>query len=356
MLPLYERGKASFIIGGQWGSEGKGAAAAWVAASLAKEGRSFSCVTTNAGAQAGHTSIHNGVRRVNNFLPTAALIAMDHGHTPTIYLNAGAIINSALLLDELNKFIPLGYRHNLIIHPNAAIITDKCIELESDPESPQTHISSTRKGVGAALSMKTMRSGVLAKGVYELQPYVMRDFDLNKLLRSRGTILVEVPQGLGLSLDSEFYPYCTSRNCTIGRAMDDAGIHPELYGSTLLVLRTFPIRVGNLEGKSSGGWYDDQSELTWSQVGREPELTTVTKRVRRVFSFSWQQAKEALVQTRPAVILLTFCDYLEDKVAALKMAHKLQETAAELGLSTPMVYGAWGPTTADIKRILANHL
>ena len=47
-------GKASFMLGGQWGSEGKGAAAAWTASALDRAGRRFDVVTTNAGCQSGH--------------------------------------------------------------------------------------------------------------------------------------------------------------------------------------------------------------------------------------------------------------------------------------------------------------
>ena len=52
-------GKASVIVGGQFGSEAKGLAAAMVAKHdllISKSNRSF-ISTTNAGAQAGHTTV-----------------------------------------------------------------------------------------------------------------------------------------------------------------------------------------------------------------------------------------------------------------------------------------------------------
>ena len=70
-------GYVSTIIGGQWGSEAKGSAAAWTASELAKEGRRFDIVTTNAGVQAGHTSVHSGVKRVVFHLPPASLITRE---------------------------------------------------------------------------------------------------------------------------------------------------------------------------------------------------------------------------------------------------------------------------------------
>jgi adenylosuccinate synthase len=90
------KGGASFLLGGQWGSEGKGAAAAFVATHLNNVDKGFDIVTTNAGAQAGHTSTHKGVTKVVFHLPTVSL------YRPcTTYLNAGSIINPDGLRDEL---------------------------------------------------------------------------------------------------------------------------------------------------------------------------------------------------------------------------------------------------------------
>jgi adenylosuccinate synthase len=342
-------GRASFIVGGQFGSEGKGAAAAFLATRLATAGMKFNLHTTNAGAQAGHTSIHMGKTRVTNFLPTAAIVAADHGpeFLSTIYLNAGAIINPDALLAEAREFIPQFMDGKFFIHPNAAVITEDCVAVERSSTSPATAISSTRKGVGEALVRKVSRCGNIASNVESLKPFIA-NIDLNRQLRAWTSVLIEVPQGLGLSLDSQFYPYCTSRNCTVEKGMDDAHIHPHFYGNTMLVLRTYPIRVGSLEGHSSGGCYPDQREISWEELGRKPELTTVTKRQRRVFTFSMTQAREAIRRLRPTVIFLTFCDYLKDKVEAYRMAKSLALMIQTEGLPEAEIYGAWGPTTTDV--------
>ena len=373
MLEYFARpGGASFIVGGQWGSEAKGAAAAHLApkASCHK----FTIATTNAGAQAGHTSVHDGVKRVVFHLPTYSLYRKCF-----TYLNAGSIIDPDVLLRELDEN-PSVLANGFAIHPNAAIITQDCKDAEGSADSAQTKIASTRKGVGEALARKVLRSGAIAQdqaGVGRwayIARYVKR-LDLNEQMRTGQSVLVEVPQGHSLSIDSQFYPHTTSRNCTVAQAMSDAGIHPRFYHQSMLVIRTYPIRVGSLsEDNHSGGHFPDQQEITWDELGVEPEITTVTKRVRRVFTFSEQQVALAITQTQPDVIFLSFCDYLPpllhppllggavgDIAGSYKMAqrHYAREVIQRLreltgkhgqrGCSRRVeILTSWGPTTDDV--------
>lgn len=346
------QGHVSTIIGGNFGSEAKGSAAAWIAYQLAERGRAFDIVTTNAGAQAGHTSVHEGRKRVVFHLPTASLISADHLREPGLmYLNAGSIIDVEVLLREIDENkVP---KKNLAIHPNAAIITDECREAENDPESSQTKTASTRKGVGQALARKVLRSGLTAKDVEPLQKYVKR-IDLNKKLLEGASVLMEVPQGVSLSLNhSPFYPYTTSRDCTPMSGLSDAGIHPVFYGKTLVVMRTYPIRVGNIveNGETlgtSGDVFADQTEIQWEDLGVAPEITTVTKRVRRVFTFSLQQAKQTFTLCRPDIVMLTFCNYCTRAVLG-GIVGDIYRAAEFAGIKKPDILFEWGPTTEDIK-------
>lgn len=364
-------GKASFITGGQFGSEAKGAAAAWVAHNLISNnpgcGR-FDIVTTNAGAQAGHTSIHNDVKRVVYHLPTAPLVAPGS----IGYLNAGSIIDQDILTTEINEH----WRSfsEFYIHPNAAIITSDCRAAEGRTNSAQTRIASTRKGVGEALARKVLRSGITiqmaapgailpddrASGTIGM----IRRLDLNHILSYHNkSVLVEVPQGFGLGLNQRFYPHCTSRECTPAQAASDAGIHHSLCGPVMLVLRTFPIRVGNLpfnmtenvpDGPNKTGWsggcYPDQREITWEELGVTPEITTVTKRVRRVFTWSHEQVREAISATRPTHVFLSHVDYISsnaDTVSGYVLS--ILTAAHQAGVEPPQIFYSIGPTTADVQ-------
>ena len=342
-MSFIKQGKSSYILGGQFGSCGKGAAAAYL---VTKGGCQPDIVTANNGAQSGHTSIHNGKKEVLFHLPTASIYPVN-GVYPTTYLNAGAIIDPTLLLLELSNR-PKEYVDKFFIHPNAAIITQECKDAEGHADSAQTKIASTRKGVGEALSRKVLRSGMVAKEYLMLQPFI-KALDLNDMMLRGLSVLVEIPQGHSLSIDSGFYPHTTSRNCTVMQAMSDAGIHPHFYHRSMLVVRTFPIRVGNIGENSSGGHFPDQQEVGWESLGVKPEITTVTKRVRRVFTFSEQQFAAALAQTRPHVIYLTFMDYLP-KGTELIYVDRIRQLSKKHGLLNcdPEIITQWGPSTDDV--------
>lgn len=352
-------GRASVLLGGQWGSEAKGCAAAWVARELSMEDRAFDIVTTNAGAQAGHTSIHLGNKRVVYHLPTAPFIAEDNlgkGKGGIMYINAGSIIDPVSFEKELNDN---PYNGGILIHPMAAVITDECREAEMKADSSRTKIASTRKGVGEAQARKVVRSGQIAKDHPFLKQFVGK-MDLNDELRRGAAILVEVPQGVSLSLNhSGFYPYTTCRDCTIGSGLSDAGIHPRGFGKSMVVLRTFPIRVGNIveDGKTigeSGDCYHDQFETSWEKLGVQAEITTVTKRVRRVFTFSYQQIVDTFSLCMPDYVFLTFCNYVQNPVDLARIAQYIR-SAADVTLSPhPQIFYQWGPTTDDVTANINN--
>lgn len=336
-------GKAFFIVGGQWGSEGKGAAAGW----LAEKGRTFDYAVTNAGAQAGHTSVSEGVKKVVFHLPTVALYQESH-----VYINAGAIIDLGVLRKEIEEF---GIAKDRIsVHPRAALITDHHREIEMGEASAASALASTRKGVGEALVSKIRRvRGALLGDIpgISTMPFFVRSLDVNAELRWQKSVVVEVPQGISLSVNhGSHYPYCTSRDTSVMQAMADAGIHPEFYGGTMLVLRTFPIRVGNIPEVNgfSGGHYPDQKEVSWEEIGQPAEITTVTKRVRRVFTFSVEQARQSMALVRPQVVFLTFCNYLRDDPIRLRgIASVIHNIADNLAIKNFKLIYQWGPENGD---------
>lgn len=373
MKDFLQKGKASFVLGGQYGSEGKGAAAAWIAHQLSfdaagrelKDPPRFGVVTTNAGCQSGHTSVHQGVKRVAYHLPTAPLIAPGS----VIYLNAGAVIRPDVLMKEIRDNLDVLAGSLLLIHPMAAVVTDDCVEAEMQLNSQQTKIASTRKGVGEALACKVLRKGVVAKDCDVLKPFIRR-IDLNSRLATGQSVLVEVPQGHSLSLQaSRFYPHVTSRDCTVGQACSDAGIHPSFVGPSMVVLRTYPIRVGSLQsgaengypckvcGKHEGGCkcgnsgdcYPDQQETTWEALGVAPEITTVTGRVRRVFTWSQQQVIDAFLSARPTHVFLTHCDYLQGPGDLDTKVAQIYAAAHAIHLKRPKVIWSDGPSTAGAR-------
>lgn len=80
----------------------------------------------------------------------------------------------------------------------------------------------------------------------------------------------------------------------------------QLLNNTIGVMRPYPIRVAG----DSGDIYPDQVETSWDEIGVEPELTTVTGKIRRVFTLSRMQLRDAIEETRPDEIVINFVDYL----------------------------------------------
>lgn len=344
-------GKASVMFDGQFGSTGKGLAGAWIG-----EHNPVDWCTTNASANAGHTSIIDGKPLVLFHIPSSFLTARLNGFC-RIYINSGAIIDLDVLEREIEE---LGIQANQIyVDPNAAIILPEDKEAEQAKGSSATKIASTQKGVGAALARKISRSGPnlgqRIKETYRRVPFQLASVSLNReMVENNAAVMVEVPQGFSLSLGaSGFYPHTTSRDCTLQQGLSDAGIHPNLFHKSMAVLRTYPIRVGNIrdnDGKQlgfSGGVYPDQSEVKWEDLGQEPEVTTVTKRVRRIFTWSNKQYEAMLRRSMPDISFLNFANYCSTSQID-KIVEGMLHAERSMGLSVMHYYG-FGPASSDIK-------
>jgi adenylosuccinate synthase len=162
-----------------------------------------------------------------------------------------------------------------------------------------------------------------------------------------------VPQGFSLSINaSPFYPHTTSRDCGVLQGLSDAGIHPSYLGAVLMVARTFPIRVGAIvaDGETlgtSGGVYSDQHEITFADIGQPEERTTVTGRVRRIFTFSREQIRDSMAVNRPSHVCLTFCNYVR-RDDALMIAAAIRDVALELNMKRPTMLYEWGPSVREM--------
>ena len=300
--PLLKPGKLNIIIDGQFGSTGKGLVASYLGFH-----NHVDIAITNASTNAGHTFYLDGKKHVTKHLPVSGVL----NKRSTIYLCAGSIIDPEYLAKEMCEFDIDPDR--MRIHPRAAVI--ETVDKQKEATGSVKKIASTQSGVGAALQRKIDRSAKLAKDHPFLAPMV-GEIDLNYYLDQDAIALMEVPQGFDLSINSGLsYPHCTSREITVSAAMADAQVHPRYLGSVIVVIRTFPIRVGHImeEGKvvgDSGPFYPDSRELTWKELKQPEEYTTNTKRVRRIATFSMQQYRRMVANLKPDYVFLNFCNYL----------------------------------------------
>lgn len=338
-VAIFERKGAHVLVDGQFGSTGKGALAAWLAHQPSEY--AWAGVISNAGPNSGHTFYHEGEKHVLKQLPTFAVAKYLLGETIPVYLSAGAIINPDVLAVEAQKYpgIPI------TIDPRAALLSHD--DQAAEHSGTIAAVAGTRSGTGSVLARKIQRDpravcqsmpdGWIAKNVIcaerihwaDMMPY-----------------FVEVSQGFSLGINSEFYPKVTSRECTVMQAITDCRIPPRHVTKTYMSLRTYPIRVGNVDGFDSGGWYHDQREVTWEEIGVEPERTTVTNRIRRVATFSPKQVIEALQANDPDYVFLNFLNYCSpaDQNTLIRF---LQELSASVHRPFKILRG-YGPNIGDI--------
>jgi hypothetical protein len=124
-------------------------------------------------------------------------------------------------------------------------------------------------------------------------------------------VLVEGSQGIDLDINHAEYPYCTSRQCIPQQLVADAGIPYQAVTNTIINLRTNPIRINNESAANPGekcytGDYFGAKELTWADIAEQAGfnsydefakeygfalMTSVTKKVRRVFEFPVERMK-----------------------------------------------------------------
>jgi adenylosuccinate synthase len=328
------------LVGGQYGSEGKGHVAAYLA-------RDYDVLLRVGGPNAGHTvSSASGVYTYHQ-LPSGA-----RDTDAKLLLGPGMTLNVDRLLDEIAECGVTPQR--LFIDPEAMIIELEDLEREKELV---TKIGSTGQGGGAAAARRILnrKPGAvrLARDISELRPFVgtpplyrgSTRRQLEFAYREGQSILLEGTQGSGLSLYHGSYPHVTSRDTNVAGCLAEAGISPNRVRRVLMVVRPTPIRVGNPDGEGTSGRL--KHEVTFDEVansaGLDPtevknlEKTSTTKRDRRVGWFEWEQFREACALNAPTDIVLTFADYFDGKNRNARRFEQLtQET-----ISSSRSLNAW---------------
>jgi adenylosuccinate synthase len=293
----------SVVVGGQFGSEGKGKVALFLA-----RARRARVVVRIGGSNSGHTAVAaNGEPVILRQLPTAALL-------PDVLcvIGPGSYVDADLLLGEIDR---LGLdADRLALDSHAVLITEE--DRLAEASGPlRGRIGSTCSGTGAAVEKRIARRGVtdLVASCRRLAPFVRDTVPLLRdSLRAGERVIVEGTQGLGLSvLHSPHFPYVTSRDTSAAGAVAEAGLSPFDIDEISLVLRAHPIRVAGNSGPF------DAEEITWEDVAREGghhrlgEFTSVTGRLRRVARFDPQLVRRAIDVNQPSLIVLNHLDYVD---------------------------------------------
>ncbi len=296
---------ADVLVGGQYGSEGKGHIASYLA-------REYDLLVRVGGPNAGHKVYENPEPYTHHLLPSGTRFS-----NAQLLIGPGAVLDVPGVLKEIAECSVSAAR--LSIDPQAMIIEEVDRELEA--KTIVKSIGSTGQGVGAATARKIMRgSGVrLAGKIRELKPYLREAREvLDDAYRTGKRIFLEGTQGTGLSLHHGYYPHVTSRETCVAGCLAETGISPGRLRRTIMVCRTYPIRVQDPSRKASSG--PMSQNLTWKEISRrsgvpESELrgverTSTTHRKRRVGEFDWNLLRRAVSLNAPTDIALSFADYL----------------------------------------------
>ncbi|SDL66808.1 adenylosuccinate synthase [Geoalkalibacter ferrihydriticus] len=290
------------IVGGQFGGEGKGKVAHYLAREMGAK-----VAVRVGGSNSGHTVITpDGNPLILRQLPTPSILPDVH-----CVLGAGSYIDIDILFDEIAKTGLSDDR--LHIDPNAVIVTDNDKRAEEN-SCLRKSIGSTLSGTGAALARRISRDGStrLAKDDERLKSYVAPVVLYMRDLLSKGKrIIIEGTQGFGLSvLHSQYYPYATSRDTSAAAFVSEAGLSPLDVDDVVLVIRTYPIRVGGNSGPL-------KNEVDWNVVSLSSgsgksllELTSVTKTKRRVAIFDPKIVINAIECNNPSRIVMNHLDYI----------------------------------------------
>jgi len=309
------------IVGGQYGSEGKGHIASYLS-------REYGVLVRVGGPNAGHKVVLADGPYTHHQLPSGTL----RNPGAKLIIAPGAVVNPELLLKEARE-CKVDYQR-LSIDPQTMVITEGDRKREA---GLQQRISSTGQGVGFATARRILDRGkrvLLAQDIRELKPFIRDTWELlEQSYRLGERVLVEGTQGAGLSLFHGYYPYVTSRDTNASGCLSEAGVSATRVRKTIMVCRTYPIRVQNPPGGTSGPL---QHELSWEEVAKRAEVpveeiktnerTSTTNRERRVGGFDWILLRKSAALNGPTDIAVTFTDYLNPLNAE---ARRYEQLSAE---------------------------
>jgi adenylosuccinate synthase len=301
---------ATILIGAQWGDEGKGRVADWLAAE-AKIVARFA-----GGDNAGHTVRVGDTTFKLHLIPSGIL----HEGVKCV-IGAGTVVNPLTVIRELADLQKNGVTvtpDRLVIDARAHIITPAHLALDGASEAAlgKEAIGTTKRGIGPAYSSKMARTGIRVesmrqpelfgdllqkaveegnrtlKAIYGLPPTDSSDLIaqyvdaarrlapfvgdgvviIQDALDAGWRILCEGAQGTFLDIDHGMYPFVTSSSPIAGGALTGLGFGPCNVDRVVGAAKAFSTRVGSgpfpteLEGPL-GDRLRGTGENPWDEYG-----------------------------------------------------------------------------------------
>lgn len=326
---------ATIIVGGQWGDEAKGKISSYL---TIKDNIAIAC-RAGLGPGAGHTVCFNGKEHKLRHTPSGFI-----NPNTKLYIGSGVLLGVEVLLNEIKT---LQLENRIGVDLRATVIEARHIEQDKQDAHLAGKIGSTGSGHGPCLADRALRKAKLAKEVLELEPYLVDvPLEINKALDEGKSVLVEGTNGFLLSVFYGTYPYTVGKDSTASSVAADVGLGPRRIDEVILVFKTFPTRVG--EGPFP-------SEMPYEEVQKRGflEYGTVTSRPRRVGTFDFELAKEAVRINHPSALAITFLDRIDPDCAGKTYEQLSKEARAFLdkvedSCEVPVTLIGTGSNTMDI--------
>jgi len=276
--------KVDVLLGLQWGDEGKGKLVDFITPNYDIIAR------FQGGANAGHTLIFDDKKYVLHLIPSG--IFRDNCIN---IIGSGVVIDPIALVDEIKTLENIGVdvRSKLKISKKANLIlpTHRLLDKVSELSKGDSKIGSTLKGIGPTYMDKTGRNGIrvgdintnlkdkyeeLVKKHYDIlksnvnfdkidiSDYISErikweesieylksfdfidcEYEINKSLKERKTVLAEGAQGSLLDIDYGTYPFVTSSSTTVSGVCSGLGVPPSSIGNVTGIFKSYTTRVGS---------------------------------------------------------------------------------------------------------------
>jgi len=334
-------GQVIYIVGGQWGDEGKGKLVDVMS-------QHYDIIARSAGgANAGHTIVvkkdGKSEKFVFHLLPSGVL------HEGKIcVIGNGTVIHIPTMLEELTQLKEKGIDafDRIRISDRAHIIFDYHKEIDEIQEHRKgdKKVGTTKRGIGPAYTDKISRKGIRMGDLLNFERFAqkfrenaeanMKEFDmkidiesqinfykdaveilepiivntieyLDEAYKKGNAILAEGAQGSHLDIDFGTYPFVTSSNTTVGGVCTGLGIAPSRITSVVGIIKAYTTRVG------AGPFPTELENADGERLRKQgSEFGATTGRPRRCGWFDAVVAKNSIVINGINSVNLTKLDVL----------------------------------------------
>lgn len=287
-----------FVVGGQYGGEGKGLISAFLTYK-----KPYNILVKPGGPNSYHHYRYQDQDYEFRMLPCGSIFP----EVEAIVFPPGCLIYVNQLFKEIEKYNI--DEKKIKIDPQAGIISDDLIKNQMN-DGFYDKAGSTLTGTGYASAGRAKRRLRLATEEKKLRNFLVHTQQFIFERMDEG-ILVEGGQGYGLSNYHGDYPYCSSRDTTVAGFLSQLGLGHRYIGEVYLVIKCFPTRnhmgKGELNNELSKEFLNEHKDI-FLEYGIRSFGENMAKR--RVGLFDFGVVERAVLANSPTKLVLTGLDKL----------------------------------------------